>query len=123
MSKIVTAVNVMIMQREKISSVLAGQFDREVFFLYDAKHKWSILKNDSGDYVLSYYPKPYALESYAQISPEEWDDTIDVVMYRSKELGTKEAKQSFAELYNVAQEMKYGMDNILDDIISADIPF
>lgn len=122
MSKIVVAVNVMIMNPDKITSVLHGANEDEVFFLYDKKHKWSLFKNGD-NIILSYYPGKNSLEFLASIPAEEWESGIDMVMYNSKEIGTKEAKASFNELYTLLQNKKYGMDEILDEIISSDIPF
>lgn len=122
MSKIVVAVNVMIMNPEKITSVIHGSYEDEVFFLYDKKHKWSLFKKDD-NIILSYYPGANSLELLASISPENWGPDIDAVVYNSKEIGTKEAKASFNELYTLLQGKKYGMDEILDEIIASDIPF
>lgn len=122
MSKIVVAINVMIVQREKITNVQDGQVDGEIFFLYDKKHKWSMMKNDEG-HVLFYYPGNQSLDNLASIPEEYWSDEVDMVPYRVKDIGTKEAKQTFAELYAVLTELRFGMDKVLDDIISSDIPF
>ncbi|MDB6445174.1 hypothetical protein PII47_17410 [Pseudomonas sp. 21TX0197] len=123
MSKIVVAVNVMIVQKDKISNVQAGGVDGEYFFLYDGKYKWSIFSDDEDGYVLVYYPGHYSLEWLSSIPLEAWDDSIEMVLYRVKDIGTKEAKESFAELYAVLNEKKFGMDDVLDDIINSDIPF
>lgn len=122
MSKIVVAVNVMIVQREKITNVQDGGMDGEIFFLYDKKHKWSMINNEDG-HVLFYYPGAGKLVDLASIPPEFWSDEVEMVPYRVKDIGTKEAKQTFAELYAVLKEIKYGMDKVLDDIISSDMPF
>lgn len=122
MSKIVVAVNVMIVQRDKITNVQNGSVDGEIFFLYDKKHKWSMMKNDDG-HVLFYYPGNSKLDDLASIPEEYWSDEVDMVPYRVKDIGTKEAKQTFAELYAVLKELRFGMDKVLDDIISSDVPF
>lgn len=122
MSKIVIAVNVMIEQRDKISNVLKGGNENEIYFNYDSKHKWSMIQSD-GTYTLFYYPGSHSLSMLASIRAEDWPDEIDMAVYRSKDIGTKEAKDSFAELYSVLKEMKFGMDKILDEIIATDEPF
>lgn len=122
MTKIVVAINVMILNPDKISSVLPGAYEGEVFFVYDNRYKWSLFKNND-DAILAYYPGSTSIEDLASLDPEEWQDGPDSVRYSSKEIGTKEAKESFFELYTVLQEKKHGMDKVLDEIIASDIPF
>ncbi|MDP9533964.1 hypothetical protein Q7L38_15420 [Pseudomonas protegens] len=123
MSKIVVAVNVMIENKEQISSVQRGRgaIEGELFFLYEHKHKWSIFKvpEIEDEYILCYYPGDGSLRAYAQMGEDtDWDE-IDIVFYRTKDIGTKEARQSFAELYSTVKELNFGMDAILDAIISS----
>jgi len=122
MSKIVVAVNVMIVQKDKITNVINGGTEGELFFVYDKKHKWSMMPSSDG-HTLFYYPGSATLTSLASIPTEEWDDSIDMVIYRSKDIGTIEARQSFAELYAELKQKKFGMDKVLDEIISSDLPF
>jgi hypothetical protein len=127
MSKIVVAVNAMISQKNKISSVIPGNngTEGETYFVFDGKHKWSIfpVEGDAGDFILCYYPGGMPIEYYAALGENtDWDE-VGVVFYRTRELGTKEARQSFAELHSLVEEMKYGMDEILDEIISSNSPF
>ncbi|MFP5497070.1 hypothetical protein BOP96_19120 [Pseudomonas sp. FSL W5-0203] len=117
MSKIVIAVNVMITEKDKISGVVDGGGDGELFFLYDGKHKWSMMNGGEG-YVLFYYPGRSDINNLASIPPEEWPDDIDMVVYRVRDIGTKEAKESFADLYAVLKAKKWNMDSVLDEIIA-----
>lgn len=116
MSKIVQAVNVMIANPSLISNVLKG--DREIFFLYKNRYKWSMDRRDDGHH-LWYYPGDDDLEYLvgAEIVGGPFEG-ISMVHYYDGEIGTKEAKASFAELYNVISEKVYGVDKVLDDIIS-----
>lgn len=125
MSKIVVAANVMIENKDKISPVLrgGGDIEDEVFFLYDKKHKWSIFKTDDENYMLCFYPGTSTLSSYASMGVNTDWDSIDVVFYRTKEIGTKESLATFAELHSVVKSLLFGMDDILDDIIRSDNPF
>jgi len=123
MSKIVIAVNVMIENKGHISSVQRGRgaIEGEVFFLYEQKHKWSIFKvaDEGEEYILCYYPGDESLKAYAQMDEDtDWDE-IDIIFYRTKDIGTREARQSFAELYSTVKELNFGMDAILDSIISS----
>ena len=124
MSKIVTAINVMVSNPDRINNVVKGYNDSECFFIYDGKHPWSILKRQDGDYFLAYYPGDQDIYKLAEIPDEYWDqENIHCVIYTSKELGTKEAKESMAELFSMINEKVYGMDGVLDDIINSDPPF
>lgn len=124
MSKIVKAINVMISNPHKITDVVKGENETECFFRYDKKHLWSILKHDDSNYYMAYYPGNQNVEHLASIPDEEWEHVpINCVAYTSRELGTKEAKESMAELYNIVNEKVHGMDEVLDEIINSDPPF
>lgn len=115
MSKIVQAVNAMISNPDLISNVIPNE--KEFFFLYKNKYKWSITRNDNNVHVLWYYPGAESLESLASTDGPEWE-FIPMITYRDNEIGTKEAKASFAELYTLIKERAYGVNEVLDDIIS-----
>lgn len=124
MSKIVTAINVMVSNPDRIKNVIKGYSDSECFFVYDDKHPWSIIKHNDGGYYMAYYPGNQDISKLAQIPDEHWHEAnVNCVTYTSKDLGTKEAKESMAELYNIVNEKVYGMDDVLDDIINSDPPF
>ena len=120
MSKIIEAINVMISNHESIDQVYQGAYAGEVFFRYAKRHKWSILKNDSGDYYLSYYSGKHSLEEMAKWPDEAWHEFDGMVSYNSKDLGTKEARDSLRELHALVKEKVFGMDAVLDDIIKSD---
>lgn len=120
MTKIVEAINVMISNQEKIQVAIRGEYEAEVFFLYDGKHKWSIIRNDAGEYFLHYYPTNISLEELASMPGEAWIEFNQMVSYNSVSLGTKEAKDSLQELYGIVKEKIFGMDSVLDDIIKSD---
>jgi hypothetical protein len=123
MSKIVKAINAMISNPDKITSSVKGYSDTECFFKYDKKHHWSIYKtNDS--YILNYYPSQPDLNSLASIPDEYWDEHApNSVTYNTKDLATKEAVDSFRELFSIVNEKLHGMDDVLNEIIGSDIPF
>jgi len=123
MSKIVQAVNAMIAKPDAITDVIpASAADRdELFFLYDRKYKWSIMKTPADDYLLYYYPGDQSIEVLAAMD-EEWNTFNQYVHYSTKDLGTKEARQTFAELFGIVKERRYDMDKVLDKIIR-DVPF
>lgn len=118
MSKVISAANAMIMNSKKISPVLLGRGGSEIFFTYDGKYNWSMTCPE-GNYFLFFYPSSsnYSLEQLARIDdPEEWEH-LAMVRYDAKELGTREAMETFAELYTVIKEKVYKVDEALDDII------
>lgn len=117
MSKIVQAVNAMITHPELITNVIRGGDEHEeFFFLYKNKYKWSISKRD-GDHSLWYYPAEEPLEALASYEGPDWSQ-IATIMYRDSEIGTKEAKASFSELYTLVKERIYKVNEVLEDIIS-----
>jgi hypothetical protein len=110
----------MVENPDLITSVMKGTGSTELFFLYKAKYNWSVSKNASAaEYFLHFYPTGYKIQQLARI--EDWDEFSDFVTYRSADLGGKEAQQSFAALYGLVQEKLFGMDKVLDDILSDDL--
>lgn len=121
MSKIVQAVNAMIANPEFITKVIRGE--SELFFLYKDKYKWSITKRDQGHY-LWFYPGNETLEQLASYEGHDWENGVLMVTYQDIEIGTKEARASFSELHTLIKEKLFGVNEVLDDIISdANIPF
>ncbi len=116
MSKIVQAVNSMISNSDNITNAIRGQ-DREIFFLYKDKYKWSMTRRNDGTHLLWFYPGNQSIEEMATYEPEDWEGT-PMVVYKDEEIGTKEAKASFAELFTIITEKLYGINEVLDDIIS-----
>ena len=115
MSKIVLAVNAMISNPNLISTVI--QNDKEIFFLYKGKYKWSISLRDGGEHFLWYYPGIETIQQLAATEGQEWEGT-KMVTYKDNDIGTKEAKASFSELYTIIKERVYGVNEVLDDIIA-----
>lgn len=116
MSKIVQAVNSMVANPDLVNRVLRG-FEGELFFLYKGKYKWSIRRNDDGEFFLFYYPGDQTLEHLAQLQDYEWQDFGEMVSYSTKEIGTREARSSFSDLYTLLKERLFGVNEALDDII------
>ena len=127
MSKIVQAVNVMISNSSKISDVYRKE--NEFFFLYDGKYKWSIWQNPGEEtYILTYYPSDLfdrPIGELVKMDANFWR-MLDgsYVPYDTRELKTKEAVESFSELYLIVKEKQLGADKALQDIIDGDLePF
>lgn len=120
MSKIVQAVNAMISNPSMISKVTPSGDASEIFFVYKGKYKWSIADRD-GMFILFFYPGKESLETLAE--QQDWQGTA-MVRYNAEELGTREARSSFAELHRLLSEKLHGVDVVLEDIINDDdIPF
>lgn len=121
MSKVVAAVNTMITNEKKISPVLVGTDSLEIYFSYNKKYNWSLAHNDDEDcFYLHYYPASHLeLSDLSQMNGFEFNDIISVT-YSSKDLGSREAYQTFKELHNLLQEKVYGIDKVLDDILASD---
>jgi len=123
MSKIVQVINAMIVNPDKIKSVIAS--GTEYFFIYKDKYKWSIIKNEQGDYIIFYYPDDISLEEVVSISNQNWQN-LNAIKYAVSDIRTREAEASFSELYTLVSEKAYGIDEVFKDIISdldEDLPF
>ena len=119
MNKIVTAVNKMIENQKKITSVLysssAGD-NHEYFFLYDNKYKWSILQADPSNFNLFYYPGEKT--TIDQLASLNYIEDNNYVVYKTSEIKTREATESFSELFTIVSSRLFGMDDVLDSIIN-----
>ncbi len=114
--KIVQVINTMISNEKLISNVI--KIDREYFFLYNQKYKWSIVKVDSTnteDYFIHFYPNDdMNIQQLAAFN--EWD-RYSYITYKTSDLKTTEAIESFRELYHIVSNKVFGIDEIFDDII------
>jgi hypothetical protein len=116
MSKIIQVVNIMISNSEKISNVLTSN-NSEFYFVYNNKYKWSIVKNSDETIRLFLYPdENKTLEELAYDTDFSFYNKI--ITYSSVEYKSKEATESFNELYNIISSKVLGADNILDDILN-----
>lgn len=121
MSKIVQAVNAMILNKKRITGVINRE--QEYFFLYKGKYKWSMTHDEKEDqYFLFYYPGSRSLETLASMEEHEWDGFNEFIRYGAKDIGTKEALETFRELYEIVKERIFRMDEVLDEIINDDVP-
>lgn len=119
MSKIVIAANAMIENKDKISLVIPGKHQTEIFFVFDGRYKWSVLKRNDGHFNLTYYPGRQTIEELASFEEHDWIDFTQQVVYTTKDLATRESMETFQELYSLLNDLKYGMDGVLDDIINS----
>jgi hypothetical protein len=123
MTRIVSAVNAMIRNSKKVTKVLLNN-GGEIFFEYDGKHKWSIHKRED-DTLLWFYPGPVSLSQLMAYEGEEWGG-VPMITYKVSDIGTREARETFEELYILLKEKVYGIDEVLNEIIEEgadDIPF
>ncbi|RYC67383.1 hypothetical protein [Spirosoma sordidisoli] len=116
MYKIVAAVNSMIENQHLIEPVIKSA-SGGLFFTYNSKFKWSIIENEQGIFSLFYYPGNQSLEELAAYTYDDWRKFKEEVVYSTQELKTKEAIESFSELYKILQTKVFGIDSVLDDII------
>lgn len=117
MSKIIQAVNVMISNPHNIGTIIPTSRD-EYFFTYKGKQaesKWSVRAFED-EYFLHFYPGDQGLEALAII--DDWTN-VPIVTYATQELKTREARESFSELYRVVKQKLYNVDAALEDIIEA----
>lgn len=125
MSKIVKAINSMIVNSDKIGEVFSSPYvetSTELFFEYNKKYVWSVMQKDNGDYLLYFYPESSSAKEMCGV-PYEYLNDYAMIVYGAEELGSKEAKSSVRELYNILKQKLYNVDSVLDDIIGDDIVF
>ncbi|MDT3457334.1 hypothetical protein ROV96_19655 [Stenotrophomonas pavanii] len=115
--KIVSAVNAMIANSERIGDVIPGG-NGEVFFRYGDKYNWSI-KQDGEGVKLWFYPGNRELRELAHFDGYDWESFADYVFYSADDIGTREAVESFDELFRIVSEKRFGIDRMLDDIIDS----
>ena len=115
--KIVQVINAMIENHRKISNVLKRE--DEYFFLYDKKYKWSIAKNEhENQFYLHFYPTDDM--DLNQLSTfTNWQSYSNFVTYKSDDIKTKEALESFSELYQIVFGKVFGIEDIFDEIINS----
>lgn len=126
MSKIIRAINAMVSNSDKITEVYRDK--NELFFLYNGKHKWSIFEKQKEEgYILYYYPAkiiPESIEELSRMSPAEVSKLEGkYVAYETDEFKTREAKESFGELFLIIKEKLLGIDKVLAEIIDDDEGF
>tara|TARA_Y100000034_G_scaffold135013_1_gene205318 strand:+ start:3390 stop:3740 length:351 start_codon:yes stop_codon:yes gene_type:complete len=115
MAKIVQVANAMISNKEKIENVLRNE--KEYFFLYNNKHKWSITISEEEEYFLHFYPTDVmSIEELAVF--QDWNNFNQFVTYSTKDIKTQEATETFRELYQIVSDKVYGLDDIFDEIIN-----
>ncbi len=116
MNKIIQVINTMISNSQRISNVIVNG-GNEFFFIYNDKHKWSIINNDEDSIVLFLYPDE-------DIKLEELAFDVDFsvykryVSYRAEDFKSAEAIETFKELLKIVKDKIFGVDNILDDILN-----
>lgn len=119
MSKIVQAVNAMITNIDLVTDVSPGM--HEVFFRYKGKYTWSMRK-DAADHYLYFYPNTNVETLLWHDINGQWD-SVNMIVYKDSEIGTREAKASFSELFILLKERQFGVNDVLDEIISDADPF
>ena len=103
----------MITNSQRISNVI--ERENEFFFVYNDKHKWSIIGSDNSIVLFLYPNKDITLEELA--FEVNFDEYKAYVSYRSEDFKSIEATESFKELLKIVKDKIYGVDSILDDIL------
>jgi hypothetical protein len=114
MNKIVRAINAMISNASKITDV--SMADGQYYFLYDGKHKWSITHLGDDDYTLAYYASPYSIGQIHTLRTAP-GFSVEPVPYSLSDIGTREARDSFCDLYTTIRDKASGLNKVMDEII------
>jgi len=124
MSKIVEAINTMVKNNRLIEDVAIlsdynnDKSQNKYFFKYKS-YIWSIkdLDLEDNDFELIYYPgHNFVSDVLSEIRKPGLNDE-GYVKYLSSDIKTREATESFTDLYRIVKEKLYNVDKVLDDII------
>lgn len=108
----------MISNQANITNVYRGKGQDEYYFLYKGKYRWSISSDQTGEYYLLYYDTDFNIKKLSELpNEEEYWTNIHMMGFNTKELKSKEALESFQELYQVVKGKVLGIDKVLNDII------
>ncbi|WP_373493188.1 hypothetical protein [Aquiflexum sp.] len=114
--KIIQVLNSIIEKKDKITNV--KPLGSLYFFLFDGEFKWAIERDNSGDsYSVYFFPSKEALIDYLS-STLTWMEE-DYVKYSTEELKSKEAFETFKDLYQIVVDKVFDIDKMFDKIISA----
>lgn len=112
MSKIISAFNVMIENPHNIRHIKKEEFGDQFSFLYLEKQVWSILYiEDPREYYVSYYPHIEKPEARENLRYEE------SITFSTAEFKTREALETFVELYALVKNKYYNLDKVLNEIL------
>jgi len=118
MSKIVEAINSMIEHEYLIEDVAV--IDHIYFFKYRS-YIWSICERTTGygsdGYDLIYYPGYTKVSDVLDQGQVNWMNEEKYVKYSNEYIKTREATESFNELFQIVKEKLHDVANVLDDII------
>lgn len=128
-SKIIIAVNSMISNEQNISRVeRSGKLAANGYAFSYNEYVWLIFRYEDAhgiqEHILHYFPEMDSddIQSIVDMDEDDWDSTKRVT-YRTSEIDTTEARATFSELFVMLSEKAYGIDDVLNDIISDDEPF
>jgi hypothetical protein len=119
MNRIVQVINAMISNVDKIDNVSKSGYER-YYFLYNNKHKWAISYDENNDdYFLTLYPvKDLTISQIIDFEDSQCiNEPLDSVIYKSSDQKSREATESYAELYNIVKSKVFGVDDIFNDIL------
>jgi hypothetical protein len=107
----------MIQNSDKIGNIFVTPGNpNEFFFVYNMKHVWSILLTGlKDDFLLFYYKGNRPIKELA----EDKDRFTTAILYSALDFKTKEATESFRDLFLLVKGKTYGMDQVFKDILNS----
>jgi hypothetical protein len=114
---IILVINTMIQNSDKIGNVFVTPGNpNEFFFVYNLKHVWSILLTGvKDDFLLFYYKGSRPIKELAE-DTNRFNNSIN---YSALDYKTKEAIESFRDLFLLVKSKTYGMDWVFKDILNS----
>jgi hypothetical protein len=114
MEKLAQALNKMLERKDLISNVIGK--GKEYYFLFNKKHKWSVVFNASPiKYSLYYYTLDISLEDIANIT--SFNDSM-YVFFSDEKLKDLNCLEQVKQLYIYLEGSAAGLDEALDEILS-----
>lgn len=112
MNKIISALNVMIENPEKIQDIEKDDFGELYFFLYLGKQVWSVYHNrDDEETIISYFPGMESTKSLISAVG------VESIPFSTREYKTTEARETFSELHRLVRNKYYNIDDVLNEIL------
>lgn len=115
---IIKVINKMILNSGAIGNVYPapGNSSNEFFFVFNMKHFWSILLTGlRDDFLLFYYKDNPSFKDLV----EDKDRFSNAICYSTMDFKSKEATESFRDLFNIVKGKTYGMEEVFKDILNS----
>lgn len=111
--RIAEVLKTMLRNKELISRPIYKKEEREFYFLYDQKYKWSILTSPSGaEFTVYIYPG----EENLQQVYDDWS-TAEKISFSTVSLTDYEFRTACRALYEYLRDDYFGVERLFNEIL------